>query len=662
MAARAITSAIAGAMRLAAALAAAAVLRLAEPIAALNARVDVKAVPEHAEANAAAIVTPRVKALAQRAVQAVALLPVVKELVDRIAQIHAQPAVQELVVQHVQVIVKQLVWVLVATIVPADASHLAADLALRIVPVLAVQLAPVVAAAARQDVWDAAADVSQLVKTVAIPLAPLDAETTARTPVRQAATVCAWRVRRHRRNGMARIETYSDQMARLFPPGGTEEGKFLAPRTVTWQVTDGCNLCCTYCYQINKSQHVMNWEVAKAFCDMLLSATPENNSYINPEISSGLIMEFIGGEPFLAIDLIDQICDYMITRMIELQHPWATRFMISICSNGVLYFDPRVQRFMEKHKGHLSFSITVDGCKELHDACRVFPDGSGSYDLAIAGVHHFRDHFNGEMGSKMTLAPGNIHYTFKAVENLLSEGYTDINLNCVYEEGWTVEHARILYSELVKTADHILENDLFETVELSIFEERFFRPKAEDDVQNWCGGLGLMLSCDWKGDLYPCIRYMESSLGDERPPIIIGNVFRGIVQTEGEKQLVTCMACVDRRTQSTDECFYCPIAEGCSWCSAYNYQDTGSYDKRATYICVMHKARALANAYYYNMAYLHYGLPKAMQLHIPKEWAEEIIGEAEWEKLKMIEQMAMDPSRLGKETEEDHGIRKNHSV
>ena len=461
---------------------------------------------------------------------------------------------------------------------------------------------------------------------------------------------------------MARIEQYSDQMARLFPATKTADGKFAAPRSVTWQVTDACNLCCTYCYQINKAQHVMSWEVAKAFCDMLLAATPENNSYINPEISSGLIMEFIGGEPFLAIDLIDRICDYMIARMIELQHPWATRFMISICSNGVLYFDPRVQRFLEKHKGHLSFSITVDGCKELHDACRVFPDGNGSYDLAIAGVHHFRDHFHGEMGSKMTLAPGNINYTFTAIENLISEGYTDINLNCVYEEGWTVEHAKTLYDELVKTADYILENDLFEKVELSIFEERFFQPKAEDDVQNWCGGLGLMLSCDWKGDLYPCIRYMESSLGDERPPIIIGNVFRGIVQTEEEKQLVTCMACVDRKSQSTDECFYCPIAEGCSWCSAYNYQDTGSYDKRATHICVMHKARALANAYYYNMAYLHYGLPKAMQLHIPREWAVEIVGEAGWEKLKLIEQMAMDPSRLENETEGNRGIRKNHSV
>lgn len=320
------------------------------------------------------------------------------------------------------------------------------------------------------------------------------------------------------------------------------------------------------CYQIAKQEHVMSWEVAKQFCDLLLDSTEENNEYINPEISNGLIMEFIGGEPFLAIELIDKICDYMIDQMITRQHPWATRFMISICSNGVLYFDPRVQAFMEKHKHHLSFSISIDGCKELHDACRVFPDGSGSYDIAMAGVEHFREHFKGKMGSKMTLAPGNIDYTFKAVKSLIENGYDEINLNCVYEKGWTTEHAKILYDELCKVADYIIENDLFHKVELSIFNDRFFQPKEETDLDNWCGGLGSMLSCDWKGDLYPCIRYMESSLGDDCEPLKVGHVSRGLVKTDEEKELMRCMNCVTRRSQSTDECFYCPIAEGCSWC------------------------------------------------------------------------------------------------
>lgn len=40
-----------------------------------------------------------------------------------------------------------------------------------------------------------------------------------------------------------------------------------------------------------------------------------------------------------------------------------------------------------------------------------------------------------------------------------------------------------------------------------------------------------MISVDYKGDIYPCIRYMESSLGTDVPPVIIGNVYDGIMHT-----------------------------------------------------------------------------------------------------------------------------------
>lgn len=57
--------------------------------------------------------------------------------------------------------------------------------------------------------------------------------------------------------------------------------------------------------------------------------------------------------------------------------------MFSICSNGVLYRDEKVQAFLRKWANRLSFSVTIDGNKELHDSCRVFPDGSPSYDIAV---------------------------------------------------------------------------------------------------------------------------------------------------------------------------------------------------------------------------------------------------------------------------------------
>ena len=385
---------------------------------------------------------------------------------------------------------------------------------------------------------------------------------------------------------------------------------------------------CTYCYQINKGHRSMSLDTAKKFIDLLLEAD-ETNTYINPIISPFIILDFIGGEPLLEIELIDKIMDYFLVRAFELQHPWATRYCVSLCSNGVLYFTPEVQKFLNKHQYHLSLNITIDGNKELHDSCRIFSDGRPSYDLAVAAAKDWMDR-GGYMGSKITIAPGNVKYVSEALTHMIDLGYTEINANCVYEEGWKIEHAKELYEQMKKFADYLLKNNLEDEIYCSLYEENFFKPKKEGDDDNWCGGTGTMLACDPDGWLYPCIRYMESSLGTDQPPLRIGHVNTGLESTVEEQKIVKCLNCITRKTQSTDECYFCPIGEGCSWCSGYNYQIFGTPDKRATFICIMHKARSLANAYFWNKVYKKKGVNKHMIVYCPKEWAVPIIGEDEY--------------------------------
>lgn len=430
---------------------------------------------------------------------------------------------------------------------------------------------------------------------------------------------------------------YQDTIARFFPKKNSNDGNTLNTANITFQVTDACNLKCTYCYQINKGHHAMTFDVAKKFIDLLLDDDENTQQYIDSKNSEAAIIEFIGGEPFLQIDLIDKISDYFVAQCILKKHPWAKHHMFSICSNGLLYFDPRVQAYLRKHYGSISLSISIDGNKELHDACRILPDGSGSYDIAMKAVRHYIQNFGNDMGSKMTLCPENIMHTFEAVKSLIESGYKVIHLNCVYEKGWTVEHAKILYSELKKLSDYIIENKL-QKIYISMFEDNFFCPKPITDTQNWCGGNGQMISLDWKGDIYPCIRYMESSLGNDCAPIIVGNVDTGIMTTEEQQKLVKLLKSVNRISQSTEECINCPIAEGCSWCQAYNYQDSGgNINHRATYICIMHKARALANAYYWNKLFRLYEPNRRMHLFLPDQDALKIIDLNELQMLKNLE-------------------------
>ena len=91
---------------------------------------------------------------------------------------------------------------------------------------------------------------------------------------------------------------------------------------------------------------------------------------------------------------------------------------------------------------------------------------------------------------------------------------------------------------------------------------------------------------------------------------------------------------INRRTQSDDECFYCSIGSGCGCCTAWCYQKYGTMDKRDKNICWMHRARSLANVYYWNKYYELNNINQIMKINLEKDIALKIISEQEWNKLK----------------------------
>lgn len=419
---------------------------------------------------------------------------------------------------------------------------------------------------------------------------------------------------------------FQDAAAQMYPGVGKSG---IIP--VTLQVTEDCNLRCTYCYQTGKSGRRMSFETAKAVIDAVLTDT----RYIS---AAAVELDFIGGEPLLEIGLIRRAYEYFLRRCMELGHPWLVRHRVSLCTNGTLYFSPEVQSFLRDYCQSISFSVSLDGTKALHDACRRFPDGSGSYEHAVRAVRHYRGHY-GEPGTKMTIAPDNVQYLCDAVLNMRALGFSAVAANCVYEKGWTIAHARELYRQLKRLAGLACENDWYDGFCTSLFEEQAFRPlQLPEEDKNWCGGTGKMLAADWRGLFYPCLRYMPSSLGGERESVVIGDVRCGLCGTEKTRRVQEALDAVTLTSQSERQCVTCPVAAGCAWCSAYNYQETGSFNRRVTYICEMHRARALANVYYWNRFYQKRGLDLCFENRMPKEWAVPIIGEEEWRELKKLEE------------------------
>lgn len=365
-------------------------------------------------------------------------------------------------------------------------------------------------------------------------------------------------------------------------------------KNITFIVTKDCQLACKYCYLVGKNEKErMSWSVAKNAIDYILAHEKEFQQ-------KSVIWDFIGGEPFLEIDLIDRICDYLKLEMYRLNHHWFDSYRFSFSTNGINYDSPRVQEFISKNREHLSVGITIDGTKKKHDLNRIWKGNEerGSYEDVVKNIPLWLSQFP-DGGTKVTISSADISYIKESVLHLYSLGIKEVNINVVFENVWLPGDDKRFEEQLIELADAVIEGDLYKDYACSFFSESIGKPMdPKTDNQNWCGA-GKMLAIDATGNFYPCTRFAAYLLRDKKP-IIIGNVHDGI-----DKNLLRSFLTLDRTTQSPQKCIDCEVASGCAWCQGENYDaaDTATIYQRSTAVCRMHKARVRANNYYWNKLY-----------------------------------------------------------
>ena len=373
----------------------------------------------------------------------------------------------------------------------------------------------------------------------------------------------------------------------------TQEWQSGMAKNITFIVTKDCQLACKYCYLVGKNEKErMPWDVAKQAIDYILDREDEFTE-------ESVVWDFIGGEPFLEIELIDKICDYLKAEMFRRNHHWFNSYRFSFSTNGINYDSEKVQNFIKKNISHLSIGITIDGTELKHDLNRVYKySEKGSYKDVVRNIPLWLEQFP-SAGTKVTISSPDIPYIKESVLHLYSLGIHEVNINVVFEDVWKEGDDKLFEEQLMQLADAIIDGGYYQDYACSFFSEHIGKPlDAKLNNQNWCGA-GKMLSIDAAGNFYPCTRFAGYSLRSKKP-IIIGNVRDGIDQNKLRPFLT-----LDRTTQSPKECIDCEVASGCAWCQGENYDaaETPTIYQRATAICKMHKARVHANNYYWNKLY-----------------------------------------------------------
>ncbi|WP_024833484.1 Cys-rich peptide radical SAM maturase CcpM [Ruminiclostridium josui] len=155
---------------------------------------------------------------------------------------------------------------------------------------------------------------------------------------------------------------------------------------ITIQVTQACNLRCTYCPysgKYNNRQHSnkkMSLEMAKRGIDFLWEHSIACD-YVN--------IGFYGGEPTIEFNLIKDCIEYAKAKFDGKQ------VNFSITTNGTIITREIIEYF---YQNDVVLMISLDGPKEIHDKNRVFPDNSGSFYKVIENVtmikENYPDYFN----------------------------------------------------------------------------------------------------------------------------------------------------------------------------------------------------------------------------------------------------------------------------
>ena len=238
---------------------------------------------------------------------------------------------------------------------------------------------------------------------------------------------------------------------------------------LTLELTERCNLRCKYCiYQDfnvghrNYGTYDMTFETAKSAIDFLI----EHSSGV--ELSKKLILTFYGGEPLLQFELIKKCVDYAESR--QTRHEW----LFAITTNCTLLTEDKINFFADKN---FSLTASIDGYKESHDANRVFPNGDGSFDVAISNLKKLALAYKerGIEGPRISInAVITPPYDFERIDKL--QAFFD-------SLQWLPDTARITWAYAQSGPPEI--EDLKAGIDAEIFRTEHSEPIDLDPISEW---------------------------------------------------------------------------------------------------------------------------------------------------------------------------------
>jgi uncharacterized protein len=325
--------------------------------------------------------------------------------------------------------------------------------------------------------------------------------------------------------------------------------------------TMDCNFECTYCLpdagSANKKEYITMATVKKAFQYML-----EHTS------SQRFHILFFGGEPLLGFDIVKDVVKYVE----ELSSLNGFRFVFKIVTNGSL-ITPEVAEFFKNH--HFSVSVSLDGPEPLHNQCRVYSHGKGTYRQVVKGIHWLKK-AKIPFGCVSVVTSHNVDFIPEIVEHNTELGGSGTHLDIIYEAGRAT--GTIAQPDLKKMAEKMIRtldmagkrgpekiriSDLFGIT--AMLKNGVRRP-------SFCGSCGRNLVVLPSGDIHVC-------LGAPPKELCVGNIHDPDFDMETSPAVTMFL---ERAVDNLEECKSCAWRYICGGgCPYLAYVQHGSIFKKS---------------------------------------------------------------------------------
>lgn len=171
--------------------------------------------------------------------------------------------------------------------------------------------------------------------------------------------------------------------------------------TMVLNVTNQCNLACTYCYEYGEDRIV---DTASSLQPRFMAASTARQSVDMLLEQSGRVahLTFFGGETLLNFPVLKETVAYARQRAAET----GKAIDFSLTTNATMLRSEIIDFLVDNEIG---VTVSIDGPRDLQDTSRVFHNGAGSYDVIAPKIAELiRRHRNRPIGARVTLTAATI--------------------------------------------------------------------------------------------------------------------------------------------------------------------------------------------------------------------------------------------------------------